>query len=701
MTKQIFLAGLASVIALAGGPLQGQAPPPQPQQPPITFRAEVNYVEVDARVLDRDGKFISNLAAADFEVFEDGKPQKVTAFSLVNIPLERAERPLFASKPIEPDVRTNLQGADGRIYVIVLDDLHTAPLRSQRIKLAAKQFIERYVGANDMAAVVHTSGRSDAGQEFTTSQSRLLRAVDKFMGRKLNSSTMNQIEDVQRRAGTAMSTDPATDLDDKERGFNARGTLDSIRNVSNYLGNIRGRRKAVVLFGEGIDYNINEIFSSQITEAQTVIDSTREMIAAATRANVAIYAVDPRGLGAEFQDMASIQSFPDDTSLGLGMSSIFNEVRLSQDSLRVMGEETGGFAVVNQNDFASAFQRIVDDNSSYYVMGYYSTNERRDGRFRNIEVKLRDKPGYVIRARKGYVAPRGKAPETRASKDGTSPELKDAMESPLPLTGLPLAVSAVVFKGPAPKGAVVISTFINGSTLPFTETAGMFKNDLEVIGVATDDKGKSFSTNRNTVNLNMKPDTAKRVTSTGFRVIQSLDLAPGRYSLRVGVSEANTHKAGSIMLDVEVPDFSKQPLTMSDIAVTSAMSGVAPTIRPKDPLEKLLPGPLTTYREFMPADELAIFAEIYDNTKQAHKVEITATVKAEGGQTVFQTREDHDSSELAGSAGGYGFQARTPLKSFAPGLYVLRVEAISQIGDRPTVAKEIVFRVHAPAPGAP
>ncbi|MEO7158202.1 MAG: VWA domain-containing protein [Vicinamibacterales bacterium] len=688
---------VAATLLLASHTVSGQGQPQQPQQPPVTFRAEVNYVEVDARVLDRDGKFITGLQAGDFQLFEDGKPQKVSTFSLVNIPLERAERPLFAAKPIEPDVRTNLEAADGRIYVILLDDLHTAPLRSQRIKAAARQFIERYVGANDLAAVVHTSGRSDAGQEFTTSQPRLLRAVDKFMGRKLNSSTLNMIDDVQRRAGTPTASDPAADLDDKERGFQARNTLESIRNLSNYLGNIRGRRKAVILFGEGIDYNINEFFSNQVTEAQTVIDATREMIAAATRANVAIYGVDPRGLGAEFQDLASIQSFPDDTTLGLGMSSIFNEVRLSQDSLRVMSEETGGFAVVNRNDFTTAFQRIVDDNSSYYVMGYYSTNEKRDGRFRKIEVKLPDKPGYVVRARKGYVAPRGKAPETKTTaKDGPSQELKDAMDSPLPLTGLPLAVTAAVFKGPAPKGSVVISTFINGSTLPLADNAGMFKNDIEVLGVATDDKGKSFSTDRNTLNLNMKPDTAKRVTATGFRVIQSLELAPGRYHLRMAVREANTRKAGSVSFDFEVPDFLKDDLTMSDIALTSAMSGIAPTVRPKDPLEKLLPGPLTSYREFATQDEVALFTEVYDNTKQPHKVDIAATVKAEGGQTVFQTREEHDSSELAGSAGGYGFMARFPLKGYSPGLYVLRVEAITRIGDRPTAAKEIVFRV-APA----
>ncbi|HWI18013.1 MAG TPA: VWA domain-containing protein [Vicinamibacterales bacterium] len=700
MTKKLFVCG-AAVMALAvqGVSGQGQAPPQPPQQPPVTFRAEVNYVEVDARVLDRDGKFISGLQAADFQVFEDGKPQKVTAFSLVNIPLERVERPLFASKPVERDVRTNLEAADGRIYVIVLDDLHTAPLRSQRIKLAARQFIERYVGANDIAAVVHTSGRTDAGQEFTTSQARLLRAVDKFMGRKLRSSTMNMIDDVQRRAGTPFAGDPAADMDDKERGFQARNTLDSIRNLANYLGNIRGRRKALVMFGEGIDYDVNQVMSDQITEAQTVMDATREMIAAATRANMAIYAVDPRGLGAEFEDLAAIQSFPDDTSSGLGMGSIFNEVRLGQDSLRVMSEETGGFAVVNRNDFASAFQRIVDDNSSYYVMGYYSSNDRRDGRFRKIEVRLPDKPGYVIRSRKGYVAPRGRAPETKTTaKDGPTPELRDAMESPLPLAGLPLSVTASVFKGPTvkgkqPLGSVVISTLILGSTLPFAESEGMFKNDIEVLGIATDDKGKSFSTPRNTVNLNMKPDTAKRVTATGFRVINSIDLAPGRYNLRVAVREANTRKAGSVMFDVEVPEFANSKLTMSDIALTSAMSGVAPTIRPKDPLEKLLPGPLTTYREFAAADELALFAEIYDNVTESHKVEINATVKAEGGTTVYSTREERDSADLKGSAGGFGFEARIPLKSLAPGLYVLRVDATMRINDRPTTSREIIFRV--------
>lgn len=706
MKTPTLLCGLILAAVGAGGPVHGQAtqpaasqpPAPAPQQPPISFRAEINYVEVDARVLDGQGKFIPDLKAGDFQVLEDGKPQQVTAFSLVNIPVERPERPLFASKPIEPDVRTNLQAADGRIYLLVLDDLHTNALRSQRTRNAARQFIERYIGSNDMAAVVFTGGRTDAAQDFTSSQRLLLQAVNKFMGRKLRSSTMNKVDDYFRRSGTPNSDDKPVDLDDKERGYQARSALETVRNLSQYLGNIRGRRKALVMFSEGIDYDITNVFEN--TEATMVMDATRDLVAAATRANVAVYGVDPRGLTMAGDDMIEVQSFPDDTTLGLGSGSIFNEVRLAQDSLRVLSEETGGFAVVNRNDFATAFQRIVDDNSSYYVMGYYSTNDRRDGRFRKIEVKLTNRSGLVVRARKGYVAPRGRAPEAKpAAANAASAELRDAIESPLPLPRLPLGMTAAVFKGPAPKGSVVISTLVNGSTLPFAESGGMFKNDLEVMAMATDEKGKTTYSDRNTVNLNMKPDTANRVKVTGFRVIQAIDLAPGRYQLRVAVREGNTRKAGSVTFDLEVPDFAKTPLSMSSLALTSALSGTAPTIRPKDPLEKLLPGPLSSYREFPPSDELAFFAEVYDNIKQAHKVEMTAMVKAEGGQTVFQTREERESSELAGSAGGYGFQARIPMKGLAPGLYVLRVEATAQVGDHETTSREVVFRV-LPTPAA-
>src|SRR6266508_1752209 len=151
---------VALALAFGGAAMLGQT-----EQPPVTFKVEINLVEVDAFVTDAQGNPVPGLTAADFEVLEDGKPQKISSFSLVNIPIERGDRPLFASAPIEPDVQTN-RLVDGRIYLIVLDDLHTDFTRTPRVKAALRQFIERNFGANDVAAIVYTSGRADASQDF-------------------------------------------------------------------------------------------------------------------------------------------------------------------------------------------------------------------------------------------------------------------------------------------------------------------------------------------------------------------------------------------------------------------------------------------------------------------------------------------------------------------------------------------------------
>ena len=175
---------MASIVLLAGTILTaGQAPAPSPPPQPPTFKVRVDYVEVDVVVTDRQGQLVRDLKKEDFQVLEDGKSQVVTTFTLVDIPVERADRPLFASAPIEPDVKTNEKPFDGRVYVMVIDDLHTRAGRSIRVKLAAKQFIERRLGANDLMAIVHTSGPIDANQEFTNNKKLLLAAVEKTLTR--------------------------------------------------------------------------------------------------------------------------------------------------------------------------------------------------------------------------------------------------------------------------------------------------------------------------------------------------------------------------------------------------------------------------------------------------------------------------------------------------------------------------------------
>lgn len=694
---------LVGVTLLSCLPLAAQqsgapaAPRPEgpSQQPPVTFRAEINYVEVDARVVDAAGRFVPGLQQADFQVLEDGKPQQVSVFSFVNIPVERADQPLFTPQPIEPDVASNVRGTDGRIYLLVLDDLHTLPQRSLLTRRAARRFVERYLGANDAAAVVYTSGRTDVSQEFTSSRRRLLAAIDAFLGRRPRGSTLERIDEEQRTRDFRQQGDRVTDPLLFERGYNARTSLDSLRRLADYMAGVSGRRKALVLFSEGIDYDITDPFNNQ--DATAVQQASREAIAAATRANVAVYGIDPRGLTQLGDDMIEVASLPEDPQLRLGASAFQDELRLAQDSLRVLSSETGGFAVVNRNDFDGAFDRIVADNSSYYVLGYYSTNTRRDGRFRRIDVKV-SRPGLTVRARKGYAAARGRAPEEKRSPNAPSPALRAAIASPLPVSALPLEATAAVFKGAAPNGAVVLSTLVGTRDLPLTEKDGAFQNALEQVVTAVDYRGKTYDGGRRTVTLNLKPDSVPRVRAAGFRMLSQIDLPPGRYQVRIAVAESGAGRSGSVLVDLDVPDFAKAPFTMSSLALTSATSQMGPTAREKDPLARMLPGPLTTFREFPVGDELALFAEVYDRTTtQPHTVEIAATLRAEGGgQVVFQTREERDSRELAGGPGGYGFSARIPLKAVAPGVYVLRVEATSRAASRDTVVRETVIRVTAP-----
>ena len=694
------LAVLFLVAAYAARPGAGQGPPAQPQpeaeQPAVTFSLEVDYVEVDAAVFARDGTFVADLKEEDFQVFEDGVRQEISAFTRVNIPIERAERPLFATHPIEPDVVSNARPFEGRVYVLVLDDLQTAPFRTALVKKAAREFVERHMAANDVAAVIHTSGRGDAGQEFTSNKRLLLAAVDRFMGRKLRSTTLERLDEYQRQRAIPREGDAKRVQDplDMQRGFDARSSLESLKAISDFVGNIRGRRKAILYLGEGIDYDIYD-FNSR--EATTIQDRMREAIAAATRANVSIYAIDPRGLTTlGDESIEASGGFPDDPQYGLSNQSFQDSLRLSQMSLRSLAEETGGYAAVNSNDFTGAWTRVVADNSSYYVLGYYPKNDKRDGSFRRIEVKV-SRPDVEVRSRRGYTAPRGKAPAPtrQPPEDKTSPELRTALDSPLPLPAITLRAFATPFKGAAPNASVAVGVEIEGADLRFAEQDGKFVNNLEVSVIALDAAGKIRDGSRDVLNMGLKPDTRQRVTERGVRLHTRLNkLAPGRYQLRLAARETGASRVGSLTYDLEVPDFTKEPLTMSGIALAAASGQQVMTAKPDEELRGVLPAPPTATREFPRGDMLATFVEVYDNAVQTpHKVDITTTVLADDGRTVFSTTEERSSSELQGKSGGYGVTTQIPLADVAPGMYVLKVEATSRAGTPRSVSRQVPFRV--------
>jgi VWFA-related protein len=706
MTARLRLIG--PIVLIAGAALTaGQAPaPPQPppapaaQQPPAqqppTFKVRVDYVEVDAVVTDRQGNLVRDLKKEDFQVLEDGKSQAITNFTLVDIPVDKENRPLFAAQPIEPDVRTNEKPFDGRVYVMVVDDLHTRFGRTVRVKTAAKQFIERRLGANDLMAIVHTAGASNANQEFTNNKRLLLAAVDKTMGRKLDSATANKTNEYNRTRDMRQQGDPLNDPDDMERGFNARTTLDTLRSVSEWFGSVRGRRKAILFVSEGIDYDIYDIIAGQGSNhqsASTVLDATRDAIGAATRANVAIYGIDPRGLTDLGDESIELGSFPDDTSLGVGQSSLQNELRLSQDSLRTLSEETGGFAVVNKNDFSTAFQRIVEDNSSYYVLAYYPP-DARPGRTHKIDVRV-TRPGLTVRARKAYLTPKKvDAPKVTANNPST-PELREALDSPLPVSGLTMHVFAAPFKGTAPNASVLFGVELRGRDMKVDPNSKILLSYI-----AIDATGKVKGGNTDSLALtNLRPDTKSRIEQTGLRMLNRLDLPPGKYQLRIAAHDPSGGNVGSVQYDLDVPDYAKAPFSMSGLVLTSGAGSAFPTVKPDEQLKPMMPGPPVAMRAFPQNDEVVLFAEVYDNAGGTpHKVDITTTVTTDEGKVLFKTDEVRDSADLGGKRGGYGYTTRVPMKDLAPGSYVLKVEARSRLKDTPPVARELQFTVEAPRP---
>ncbi len=711
------LAGGALVAQQGGSPRPAAPAPAQPSQARTdgvqrpTFRAQIDYVEVSAIVTDDDGNLVSDLTKDDFQVFEDGKPQTVTVFTPVRIPFEQPETTMIDGRPLRFDVATNQGARDGRVYVIVLDDYHIGALRSNQVKVAVKQFIEKHVAANDQVAVIHSSGRSNVSQEFTTNKALMLTAVDKLIGMKLRSATLERLDDYrlrvqqlqQQNSGDSSNPDQlrdrALDMLDPQRAFWARSTMDTLRNVSRLLDTVNGSRKSVLFFSEGIDYDITDVMgvNTGARFASDVLFAMRDAIGAATRSNVAYYTIDPRGLVGVSDDEMDMDAPPQDVTLGLNPWNVRDEQRLAQMSLMSLAEETGGAYSVNSNDFSRIYDRVVRDNSNYYLLGYYPTNERRDGRVRRIQVKV-NRPNVNVVARKAYIAPKEKEDSRRAnepSATGTSPEVRDALNSALPAPGLDISVHAAPFKGTGKTTSVLVTVQVEGSKLPFKQAGETFTNALEISMMAMNDVGKVPDGDRANLELKLRKQTRDLMEQTGIRSITTLDLPPGKYQLRVAAREANDGQVGSVFTDLIVPAFN-EPLSMSGILLSSSGAGLTPTPRMDEELKKLLPVPPTTTRGFATVESLFGYVDVYDSLQPAHSVNITTTVTRADGTTVFSAGEERKSSEFGGGKGGYGHQFEVPLKDFAPGLYVLKVEARPTLSGKAPVSRDLTFAVYGP-----
>lgn len=700
------------VLAFATGWLLGDTPASAQTAAAPTFRAEAEYVEVDAVVTDQDGHIVRNLTRDDFRVFENGRPQDIVTFLPIDLPdAAPAVRAGRSTDAAASDVQSNTGSIDGRLYAVVLDDLHIDAARSERVKQSTRLFIEQYVTADDRVALFFT-GRTAETLPFTSNKALLLDAVDTFFGRKLQSATLarNERYAVQRaivdasqaQGGASGAVPEVRDPYEEERAQNARTMLASLRRVSAWFGAVHGRRKTLVFVSEGIDYDIDQIIRPRAStgpqlEAMAIAADIRETLATVARANVSIYGIDPRGLTSAAEESVAVGSFAaqNDPGSGIGPGTLANELRLSQESLRWLGEDSGGFAAVNRNDMSETFARIVRDNSSYYVLAYYPNPTRSDGTFHRITVEMK-RPQLTVQARRGYVASSTRSPDSRNTM-GLAPELHDALNSSIPLRGLPMRAFAVPLRNTATDASVVVGVELAGDALSLATGS-----KLDVSLAAFDTRGRVFGPVNDTLTLNLRQDTRASVEQRGIRLLNRLTLPNGRYQLHVAAHDREKNLVGSVVVDLEVPEFDRQRVGMSALLVASNETASVLTARTDQALASVLSAPPTAARVFARDDELAVFAQIYDNSGSTpHTVEVVTSVTADAGGIVFINRATRASSDRNGSVSSEDVVTRVPLAELAPGDYILAVEATSQLALDGPARRTVRFTVAPPSARAP
>ena len=658
MKKGVLAALLAMIVGadLKVGPYAQQAA----QDQPPTFRGSADAVQLSVIVTDREGNPVSGLTEDDFEILEGGKPRPITTFSAVNIPIERRETTLA-----EVDVLSN-DGPPGRLYVIALDQMSSvSALRAHAI---LRRFIEEYFGPNDTAAVVLTTGgRRESGQEFTSNPRLLIDAINKFDG----------------------------GLVDMTEGLREKNFIGDFKNLMQFMATLRGGRKAVIFLSESIPVDAYDVvdkggrgFGGLFSFSDVDTDWV-EALSFATRNNIAVYPVDPRGL------TTGVSGESEDGSTSPIQASLDDRIRSLDDRIILGGlaAVTGGFALIGSNNYAGAFERLVRENSTYYLLAFNSGIEQRDGRYVRLEVRVK-RPGLQVRSTDGYFMPRGRPQQPR--RPPTTAVLAatwDAVASAITTSGVSMRVNAAAFKGRGKEAVVPITLEIVPEKLNLIDQDGAYRGQLEVVFAITDAKKRRFPIWRHRVLLALKPETYERVSKGAMRVISQLPLPEGRFQIRASAGSAVV--AGSVIYDLEVPDF-RDDFALSGVALTSRQARETFTFSPHKQIDVGLPGPPTTAREFLRDDTLTLFAEAYENRKKPHTVTVTLELRDEAGRTIGSFTIEQKSVEKPKDPSVYRLTPNLDLDSVPPGRYVVHIDARSSLdkNDRKKIiSRDIPFSV--------
>jgi VWFA-related protein len=623
---------LLLLLVLARPASSGQAP--GVPGPPPTFPARVEQVTVDVVVVDGKGQPVTDLVRDNLEVYEDGVRQTIASFDLFRVaaaaPSASAEAPAQAAAPPPPSrVSTNAtaQEEHGRTFVMVFDDVHLTAHTAQQAKAAVAVFLRNETREGDRVTLVAASGAVWWTARLEAGRGELLDLLKKVQGRLVPETRRDWISDyeamrinvfkdnmildrVQRRFETyniqtmteqsqhvrdmMAVEDPVITARATEVYYQASArnhqTLGAMERAVVALAPVRGR-KSVVLVSDGF------IYDTQLPEFKRLIDEAR-------RVNATFYFVNSRGLeglpdalGAEYSTTLPAEdlgyAFVQDAEATEGASSL--------------AADSGGFTVRNSNDLAAGLKRISDETRAYYMIGYNPTNTAQNGSFRKIEVKVRERRGLTVRARKGYYAPSDPSllPPPRP---GTDPAFQAALDSPYELPDIPLRMTHVVRDETSlDEARVFLAAEVDIRRLGFVEKEGLSMGALQYLLVTVQRESGQLSRFDQTLELKLPAETREELSRTWLPIVREAELGSGRYRAKMVVRDKATGRTGTIIHDFEVPDL--KPFRVST-PVLSDLREESETGIPGDRLAIL------ARRDFQPKGSLYCQVDVYRAVKE-------------------------------------------------------------------------------------
>jgi VWFA-related protein len=636
------------------------------------FRTGINFVRVDAIVTDRKGEPVTDLKIEDFQVEEDGKPQKPETLRLVKI--DAITAPSYTQRGIRSrnDEETAAADENSRIFVFFLDDYAVRRENSMAVRKPLMDFIVNELAPGDLVAVMYPLTPIDA-VVLTRNHQGVINTIEKFEGRKYNYDPINQLE----REYVYKLTPSAIEM------IRRQVALTALRGIATKLGSLREGRKSVILVSEGYsamlppqmrsdqpggygdpgratrdpfagDNNLMEE-RAQFTAGLDLLSELQDVFAAANRNNTSIYAVDPRRLSTgEFDITANISGRTSQQYLGNSM-----------DSLRTLAENTDGRAIVNRNDLGTAMKQIVKDASAYYLIGYNSTQAPTDGKFHEITVRVK-RPGVQVRARKGYWA-YTEADVKRAEagpRAGPPPAVTKALSAIAPLTNRRYVRTWIGTERGANGLARV--TFL---WEPLPPTPGVRREEARrVTLLATTPDGDIVYRGR-------VPST---IAPTGSGASISFDAKPGKLDLRLTIEGDGTGTLDSEDRELLVPD-----LTAPELVLGTPKVWFARNLLEFNALASASSKPPSAIREFRRTDRLLVRFDA--SAPGTAPPTVTAVLLNQQGNKMA------DVTVTPPASAGQPYSVDLPLASYAAGQYLLELTANAE-GHKP-VTELVAFRL--------